>query len=147
MIKENTYCKLTYRVVKYVNLNVKFGRNFLKARNKTRLEQKDAAVALGISPAFLSKVENDKSKPSIDLILKAAEFYGVKPGFFFDDQEEVDLENLRTNKNKGFIRDVENMPVGELQEKYKIQLDGKDLTENELKGIMAYVRSLRQMNE
>jgi transcriptional regulator with XRE-family HTH domain len=126
---------------------VNFGRNFLKARSRTGLEQKDAAAALDISPAFLSKVENDKSKPSIDLIIKAADFYGVKPGFFFEDQEEINLDSLYTAKNKHFIQDLETMTDKELKEKYKIQLDGKDLSTSELKGIMAYVRSLRLMEE
>jgi transcriptional regulator with XRE-family HTH domain len=126
---------------------VNFGRNFLKARSRTGLEQKEAAAALDISPAFLSKVENDKSKPSIDLIIKAAEFYGVTPGFFFEDQEEINLESLYTAKNKSFIKDLELMTDRELKEKYKMQLDGKSLSTNELKGIMAYVRSLRSMDE
>jgi transcriptional regulator with XRE-family HTH domain len=127
--------------------NVKFGRNFIKARNKKGLEQKDAAAALEISPAFLSKVENDKKRPSIDLILKAAEFYGVEPGFFFDEQEEINLDSLSSGKNKRFVQDLESLSDKELKEKYRIQVDGKELTPNELKGIMAYVRSLRQMNE
>ncbi|OIK13555.1 hypothetical protein BIV60_13745 [Bacillus sp. MUM 116] len=126
---------------------MKFGRNFIKARSRKGVDQKDAAAALEISPAFLSKVENDKSKPSIDLILKAAQYYGVKPAFFFDDQEEIDIENLKSEKNMRFIQDLETLSDIEIKDKYKIQLDGKDLTTNELKGIMAYVRSLRSMEE
>jgi transcriptional regulator with XRE-family HTH domain len=134
---------LKKKVVYYVN----FGRNFLKARKRRGLEQKDAAAALEVSPAFLSKVENDKSRPSIDLILKAAEFYGVEPGFFFKDQIEVDLETFTTEKNKRFINDLNDLTDKELAERYKIQLDGKELTSIELKGILAYVRSLRSMEE
>jgi transcriptional regulator with XRE-family HTH domain len=126
---------------------VKFGRNFIKARTKRGLDQKDAAAALGISPAFLSKVENDKQKPSIDLILKAAEFFGVKPGFFFEDQEEINLESIITGKNQRFIKDLEKMSDKELKEKYRIELDGKELSSTELRGIMAYVRSLRSMED
>jgi transcriptional regulator with XRE-family HTH domain len=124
-----------------------FGRNFIKARNMKGLDQKDAAAALEVSPAFLSKVENDKQRPSIDLILKAADYFGVKPGFFFEDQEEIDLESLKTNKNLRFIQDLDTLSNKELKEKYRIELDGKELSSTELKGIMAYVRSLRLMDE
>lgn len=109
------------------------------------MDQKDAAAALEISPAFLSKVENDKSKPSIDLILKASELYKVEPGFFFEGQQEIDLSSLYTEKNKAFINDLNDLTDSQLRDKYKIQLDGKELSETELKGIMAYVRSLRAM--
>lgn len=122
-----------------------FGRNFKNARTRRKLEQKDAAVALGVSPAFLSKVENNKSRPSIDLILKAASLYNVKPGFFFESKDEIDIESLYTEKNNNFIEDMEKLTDTELKEKYKIQLDGKELSARELKGIMAYVRSLRSM--
>ncbi|NRD80340.1 helix-turn-helix transcriptional regulator [Bacillus sp. BRMEA1] len=124
-----------------------FGRSFLKARSKFGLEQKEAAKELGISAAFLSKIENNKQKPSIDLILKAADFYGVKPGFFFEGQEEINLDSLYSVKNKEFIYDLDKMTDEELSDKYKIQIDGKELTLSELKGIMAYVRSLRSMEK
>ncbi|MES1038991.1 helix-turn-helix domain-containing protein [Peribacillus simplex] len=123
-----------------------FGKNFIKARHRKGIDQKDAATALDISAAFLSKVERDKSKPSIDLILKAADFYGVEPGFFLSDKE-IDLEEaLKSDKNKKFINDLGKMSENELQEKYSIELDGKELTENELKGIIAYLRSVRAMD-
>lgn len=122
-----------------------FGRNFIKARTKKGLDQKDAAAVLEVSPAFLSKVENNRSKPSLDLILKASELYNVEPGFFFEGQQEINLSSLYSEKNKSFINDLNELTDSELKDKYKIQLDGKELTNAELKGIMAYVRSLRAM--
>ncbi|WP_028392757.1 helix-turn-helix domain-containing protein [Bacillus cihuensis] len=122
-----------------------FGKNFLQARTRKGIEQKDAAAALEISPGFLSRVENNKSKPSIELIMKAAEFYGVEEGFFFQKQDDFDLENLYTRKNEKFITEMNLLSVSELQEKYNITLDGKELSERELKGIIAYLRSLRSM--
>lgn len=124
-----------------------FGSSFLKARKRKGVEQKDAAAALDVSPAFLSKVERNKQRPSIDLIMKAASYYNVKPGFFMDGQEEIDLESLYTEKNKEFIYDLDKMTDEELNKKYKIKLDGQELTSRELRGIMAYVRSLRSMEE
>lgn len=122
-----------------------FGRNFLKARNARGMDQKVAAAKLDVSPGYLSRVENGKKKPSLDLILNAAELYGVKPGFFFEDQEQIDINNIDTEENKNFIRDLEVLSNEELNEKYKIKFEGREITERELKGIKAYLHSLRSM--
>jgi transcriptional regulator with XRE-family HTH domain len=125
---------------------LEFGKNFIKARNRKGVDQKTAAGHLSVSPAFLSKVENNKQKPSLELILNAADYYGVEPGFFFDTKKEINIDNLY-KKNEGFINDMGLLTDEELREKYKIQLDGKELSEKELKGIMAYVRSLRAIED
>lgn len=126
-----------------------FGRNFRKARERKGMDQKYAAEKLGVSPSFLSKIENDKDnkKPSTDMILNAAELYGVTPGFFFEGQETIDIDSLYSAKNKSFIKDLAKMTDEELKDKYRIQLDGKELTDQEIRGIMAYVRSLRSMTD
>lgn len=126
---------------------MEFGRNFLKARRRKGMDQKDAAFELDVTPGYLSRVEKDKQKPSIDLILKAANLYGVKPGFFFEKKDELDIEMLYSRKNKEFIGDISSLPPDELREKYSLQFDGKELTERELKGVMAYLRSLREMED
>lgn len=122
-----------------------FGKNFIKARNQRGMDQKYAAAELGLSAGYLSRVENDKQKPSLELILNAAELYNVEPGFFFDVQENVDIEKLYNNKNIKFIKDLENKNFDEINEKYKIHLDGEELTEEEIKGIMTYIRTRRQI--
>lgn len=130
-----------------MDADIDFGRNFIKARKSRGIDQKDAAAAFGISPAFLSKVENNKNKPSIELILKAADYYNVDPGFFFYKKEKVNLAQLESEKNKRFINDLENLSDKELKEKYQIDIDGKQLSDSEIKGIMAYVRSLRSLGD
>lgn len=125
---------------------VEFGKNFLEARNRIGVDQKDAAASLGVTPGYLSKVEKNKTKPSLELILKAAEYYGVEEGYFFRKNDEVDLNSLYTQHNKSFIKEMELLSVNELQEKYNIVLDGEELTESELKGVIAYLRSLRSMD-
>lgn len=123
-----------------------FGKNFVRARQRKAIDQKDAAAELEVSPGYLSRIENGKQKPSLELILNAAKLYGVKPGFFFD-EEVIDIDTLYTTKNQEFIRDLDSMSDEDLMDKYKLKLDGKELTKNEIKGIMAYVRSLRAMED
>lgn len=125
---------------------MEFGKNFLDARNRKGVDQKDAAASLNVTPGYLSKVEKNKTKPSLELILKAADYYGVEEGYFFQKSDEVDLNSLYTTHNKKFIKEMELLPVNELRDKYNIVLDGEELTESELKGVIAYLRSLRSMD-
>lgn len=122
-----------------------FGQNFVEARNRRGIEQKDAAEKLGLSAAYLSRVETGKQKPSLDLILKAAKFYNVEPGFFFSGRHEININSLYTEKNKAFISDLQSLTDQEIRDKYRLELDGKELSDTELKGVMAYIRSLRAM--
>ena len=129
-----------------MDVDIDFGKNFAKARKRRGIEQKDAAAAFDLSPAFLSNIENNKKKPSIDLILKAADLYGVDPGYFFERRKKINLESLKSEKNMGFIKDLETLSDDELKEKYEMDYEGRELSDNEIKGIMAYIRSLRSLD-
>jgi len=87
------------------------------------MKQEKASQQLGVSPGFLSRVENKKQKPGIDLLQKASLVYGVKPAYFME-PEIVDLAEVLPCKT----------------------LDGITLTYQEIRGIIAFVRSLRSVN-
>lgn len=123
-----------------------FGRNFLKARANRGISQADAAQEFEVTASYLSSIENGRKKPSLDLILKAADYYQVQPGFFFQDQAEVNIDEFLTEKNIGFITDLDLEDKDKLINKYSIKFQGKELTERELKGIMAYLESLRSID-
>jgi len=123
-----------------------FGKNFLKARTNRGINQADAALEFGVTAGYLSSIENGRKKPSLDLILKAAEYYQVQPGFFFQDQPEVNIDEFLTDKNLEFIQDLNLEDKDKLINKYSIKFQGQELTERELKGIMAYLESLRSID-
>ena len=59
----------------------------------------------------------------------------------------MDFNELYTVKNKEFIDDLELMTDEEIRDKYNIKLDGKELTIEEIRGIIAYIRSMRSFAE
>jgi transcriptional regulator with XRE-family HTH domain len=126
---------------------MEYGKNFIKARNRKGMDQKDAAAALEVSPSFLSKIERDKKKPNLDLIEKAAALYGVGKEFFFKEQAEIDINELYTKTNLGFIEDLNEMMIDEIHDKYSLRFDGKELSKDELKGMIAFLRSMRSIGE
>lgn len=122
-----------------------FGNNFAKARIKRGMSQVEAATELEVTAGFLSSIEHGRKKPSIDLIIKASELYRVQPGFFFQDHE-VNIDDFVTDNNMSFIKDLNLEDKDKLINKYSIKFQGQELTERELKGIIAYLESLRSID-
>lgn len=122
-----------------------YGKNFKRARNRKGLDQKDAAAALDVSASYLSRVERNIKKPNLDLIIKAAALYGVDKTYLLEEQDEININDLYTKKNEEFVRDLELMTLDEVRDKYNIQLDGKELTKEEIKAFIAFIRSMRSI--
>ena len=122
---------------------MEIGKRFLSARNRKRFDQKEAAFKLGISASYLSYIENGKKRPSIDLITKASEVYNVDPGYFFDGYE-YNIEDILTENNQGFIADLGELSIDEIQRKYHLKLDGVAIDESELSAAIAFLRTLRK---
>jgi transcriptional regulator with XRE-family HTH domain len=58
------------------------------------------AKELGISPSYLSLIENNKKRPSIELIEKFAEVIGVRPSQVMFFYEELDNDSNVSKDNK-----------------------------------------------
>lgn len=125
---------------------VDYGLNFKNARERKRMSQADAAAALNISPSFLSQVENGKKKPNVDLIFKAANIYGVETGFFFKAKEKVNVDKLNTKENQEFISDLGRLSTEELKQKYDMTFLGDEITESDLKAMIAYLKTLKSLD-
>lgn len=59
-------------------------------------------------------------------------------------EEKVDEPPVSYATEKEFVKKLE-MPLEELLKQFNLTFDGKELTEEEAKGVIAYLRSLRQM--
>ncbi|MBC8233970.1 helix-turn-helix transcriptional regulator [bacterium] len=60
---------------------VKLGKTIKSLRIETGLKQKELAEKIGISPNYLSLIENDKREPSISLIEKIAEVLNIPASY------------------------------------------------------------------
>ena len=127
-------------------VKVDYGMNFKKARERKRLSQAEAAEALDISAPFLSQIESNKKKPSVDLIFRAAELYDVDKGYFFQTKEEVNIEKINTETNREFINDLSRLNPEELKQKYSMKFIGDDITNTDIKAMIAYLKTLKSMD-
>ncbi|MEJ9151055.1 helix-turn-helix transcriptional regulator [Bacillus smithii] len=128
--------------------------------------QRQLAEKTGISSATISRIENEIQKPEVETLKQLAPYLTstslvelmVVCGYWDEDEllEEKstgkELIGEYLNKQKETPASNEEEFIGkidlsdeEILEQFDLQIDGRSLTEEETKGIIAYVRSLRQM--
>jgi len=78
---------------------------------------KDLAQKLGISVAMLSKIENNKSKPSIELLRKYAEIFKTTESALLMFADTLDVKKQRSSKSMSirnklfsFLQALEGLP-------------------------------------
>lgn len=58
---------------------MKFGKQLVEQRNKTRLSLPDAARMMGLPKSLLSNLESNKAQnPGVKTLTKIGNFYGIK---------------------------------------------------------------------
>ncbi len=66
-----------------------FGEKLRQLRNDKDLTQPELAEAMGIEQSYLSKLENDKSLPSNDVLNRILDVFGLEIGDLVDDLNQV----------------------------------------------------------
>ena len=88
-----------------------FGTKIRDYRKQRGLTLAQLADRLGVSAAFLSSIERDKKKPSVDMVRKIADSLNISPTYLFAAQEEkVYGEKIK------FIREGRSLSYEELAE-------------------------------
>ena len=96
---------------------MKVGRTLKLIRVLKGLKQKDLADKLGVSPNYLSSVENDKKDPSLSFIKEASRVLDIPVGFLFlDNVDEAAMSDEQKNiygKIKNLLIDFQNLKTNE----------------------------------
>lgn len=139
-------------------------------------KQVQLAEKSGITAATISRIEKEIQKPSMETLKELARFLTttsyvelmVVCGYWDEEEllEEIKGEELvqsyldiQNNKVKSPKKPKSPSPVEEdfiasidisdekLLKEFNLQIDGMELTEDETKGIIAYIRSVRLVNQ
>ncbi|MBT2647223.1 helix-turn-helix transcriptional regulator [Bacillus sp. ISL-34] len=138
-------------------------------------KQVQLAEKSGITAATISRIEKEIQKPSMETLKELARFLTstsyvelmVACGYWDEEEllegpyvisddkplilKEDSSEYVSKSKKPTPVEDdfIENIDLSdeELLKQFNIQIDGMNLTEDETKGIIAYVRSLRLVNQ
>ena len=87
------------------------------------LKQKSLAEKLGISPNYLSSVENDKREPSLSFIKLVSKELDVPVSFLFLDNID---EEMMSEEQKAIYQKLKNLLV-EFQNLKNNNTNGKDI--------------------
>ncbi len=86
---------------------VLIGRKIKEIRKKNKLTQENFCEQIGIEPSSLSNIENGKSFPSMQTVLRIIEKFGASPNDFFNfqylqNEKELEEEIFKIIKNQPY---------------------------------------------
>ncbi len=76
-------------------MDIKYiGSNIAKLRVSRGLSQGDLGKEIGLTPSAISNIENASSYPSVDTLIRFANYFSVTIDFLLTDKEAKQLEEL-----------------------------------------------------
>lgn len=73
--------------------NINIGENLKNARKNKKLTQKVVGEKINISKTAISKQENDKSYPKLNILVELADLYDVSLDYLFSRDKFISCEN------------------------------------------------------
>ncbi|MFJ7367556.1 helix-turn-helix domain-containing protein [Peribacillus frigoritolerans] len=97
---------------------------------------KDLAQKINYDYSYLSKIERGMNTPSLPLLKKIADVYGVDLAYL------IKIENKYTPAEQRFMQDMD-ANLEDLARKYNLILDGQEITPEEMEFMLGVIRKLR----
>lgn len=107
-------------------------------RTMRNLTQKEVANKLGIARGTYSNYETGLREPDAKTIVTLAELFGVTTDF---------LLGRYTEEEKNFLRDIDELSLEDVMEKYHLKIDGREATREEIEEMIAYIKARRIMKK
>ncbi|WP_438434452.1 helix-turn-helix domain-containing protein [Gorillibacterium sp. sgz500922] len=121
---------------------MKYGNRIARLRAERGLTQGELAEKVSISRASLSHYENDRREPDLDVLSKLADYFGVTLDYLMGRTNEpgrsLDPEVME------FVESLELADESIIQ-KFQLTVDGRELTNDEARRFIAFIRAERQM--
>lgn len=95
----------------------KFCKKLIDLKHSRNISSKDLAKIISITPASLSHIENKKSKPNIETLMKLALYFNVSLDYltgmndlYNQSNEEISVTNSNFNEKRIEI-EIDNMQI------------------------------------
>jgi transcriptional regulator with XRE-family HTH domain len=124
-------------------MSTRIGTHLRELRKKRKLSLRKLGEAINVDYAYLSKIENGKHKPSIDLLEQIAEYFNVDVSYFFMNEELLDGFK---QEEKNILFERELTPEA-LSDKYNLNINGRVATKEEIEEAIRYIEALRVIAE
>jgi len=119
----------------------RIGKRIRELRKKRGYTLRELGEKLNFDFTYLSRVENGRKIPSIELLQQMADFFNVDISYFFMKDEELALFE---DDEKELLFDKE-LDLEELKERFNLTVDGVPATDEEIKEAIKYIKALRIM--
>ncbi|MFB5760231.1 helix-turn-helix domain-containing protein [Paenibacillus medicaginis] len=118
------------------------GERISALRENRKLTQEEMASQLQISRASLSHYEKNRRKPDFDTLRKIADFFQVSIDYLLGRDDD-----LIPAANDEILEFSENLELSDenILERFSFAIDGKELTPEEAKRFIAFIRAERSM--
>ncbi|MCI3927138.1 helix-turn-helix domain-containing protein [Paenibacillus sp. TRM 82003] len=118
------------------------GQRISELRENRKITQIELATSLGITRASLSHYETGRREPDYDTLMKFADFFKVSVDFLIGRTE--DPQPVSNNHVEEFAKSLE-LSDEKILEKFSLKVDGRELTPDEAKRFIAFVRAERSI--
>jgi len=119
------------------------GRRITELRESRKMTQEELAKKLNISRASLSHYEKARREPDYETLQKIADYFQVSIDYMFGrtaNSKEILDEHVRD-----FVDSLE-LSDSTLLESFTLTIDGRELTDEEARRFIAFVRAERSIN-
>jgi len=123
---------------------MKQGNRITELRDSKGWTQEQLSGMLGISRAALSHYEKNRRKPDFDTLTRLADLFAVSIDYLIGR-----TENKNTPLEQGVREFVDQLELADkdLLDRFNLTIDGRQLTEEEAKRFIAFVRAERMMKQ
>lgn len=119
-----------------------FAQKIRHLRKEKGLTLRELGEKINLNYSHLSRLESGKKTPNVQVIELLASFYKVSPNYFFDESLDTEL----TKDEEEFLEDID-LSLEEIKDKYNVTFEGKAVTDEELKAMLAYLKVKRGIDE
>ena len=72
----------------------------------SRYTRDEVAHGVGVTPTYVSKLKGGKANPSYELVRKFAEFFNVRPGYFYNEDEELTPADVEIDADSPLMGEI-----------------------------------------
>lgn len=112
------------------------GKQIRKLRKHNNMTQETLGNILGLGKSTISQYENDINTPDIKILQKISDIFDVSVDYILGNTEERKTADEILNQEK-------EVELEALFDRFNIQLEGKNLTENDKQIIISVLRSIK----
>ena len=91
--------------------NVNFGQKLKRARESLGLTQEKVSEYLGLGPRYISDIERNKTKGSIDTLIKLCNIYNLTPNDLLSEYIYFDIETNNIELSAFYSLSKENQQI------------------------------------